>query len=148
MNEKYMKLALKEAKKALKSDDVPVGAIIVKDGKIISKGYNQKEKKKNPIKHAEIIAIEKACKKLKTYRLNGCLLYVTLEPCAMCAGAIINARIKKVYYSTKSKKFGFCGTIENILINNKLNHKTEVSGGILEDVSASLLVEFFKNKRK
>lgn len=148
MNKKYMNLALKEAKKAYKNDDVPVGAIIVKDNKVISKAHNQKEKKKNATRHAEIIAIEKACKKLKTWHLDNCILYVTLEPCLMCAGAIIQSRIKKIVYATSSEKFGYIESIDNILLNKKNNHIVEIEKGICCSDSQKLLKDFFKQKRK
>ena len=145
MNE-YMKIALLEAKKSLKYGDVPVGAIIVKNDKIVAKAYNEKEKKKNAIKHAEIIVIEKACKKLKTWHLDDCDLYVTLEPCLMCCGAIIQSRIKNVYYSTESKKFGYVESI-NELFNDKNNHIPNVYTGLEKEQSAKLLIDFFKDKR-
>ena len=145
MNE-YMKIALLEAKKSLKYGDVPVGAIIVKNGKIIAKACNEKEKKKNAIKHAEIIVIEKACKKLKTWHLDDCDLYVTLEPCLMCCGAIIQSRIKNIYYSTESKKFGYVESI-NELFNDKNNHTPNVYSGLEKEQSAKLLIDFFKDKR-
>ena len=106
MNEKYMMLAIDEAKKAYKKNEVPIGCVIVKDGRIISKAHNKKEIKKNAIMHAEIIAIAKACKKLKTWHLDDCVLYTTVEPCMMCTGAIIQSRIKKIYYSISNKSFG------------------------------------------
>ena len=105
MEEYYMKYAIKELKKALNLNEVPVGAIIVKNGKIISKGYNKKENKKNTIMHAEIIAIQNACKKIKDWRLNDCELYVTMEPCLMCLGAIVESRIKKIYYGVENEKY-------------------------------------------
>ena len=148
MSEKYMNLALKEAKKAYKHDDVPVGAVIIKDNKIISKAHNQKEKKKNATRHAEIIAIEKACKKLKTWHLDDCILYVTLEPCLMCAGALIQSRIKKVVYSTPSEKFGYIESIDNVFLKNKNNHLVEIEKGLCAKKSQKLLKDFFKQKRK
>ncbi len=148
MNEKYMNLALKEAKKAYKQDDVPVGAVIIKNNKVISKAHNQKEKKQNPTRHAEIIAIEKACKKLKTWHLDDCILYVTLEPCLMCAGAIIHSRIKKIVYATSSEKFGYIESIDNILLSNKNNHIVEIDKGFCSNESQKLLKNFFKKKRK
>ena len=147
MQEKYMKEALKEAKKAYNKDEVPVGAIIVKDGKIISRGFNCKEEKKNTIKHAEIIVIEKASKKLANWRLEDCEMYVTLEPCPMCAGAIINSRIKKLYIGTLDDKSGACGSVLN-LFNYPFNHKVEFESGILENECKSILQEFFKELRK
>lgn len=143
MNEKYMNIALKEATKAFKINEVPIGAIIVKNNKIIAKGYNKKEKTSIVTKHAEIIAIEKACKKLKTWHLNECELYTTVEPCLMCSGAIIQSRIKKIYCATKNEKFG---ELENIIYSKKL--KINIEYGILQDKSIQLLQEFFSKKRK
>ena len=143
----YMRLALKEAEKAYKKGDVPVGAVIVKNGKVIAKAYNKKEKSKVSIYHAEILAIYKACKKLKTWHLDNCELYVTLEPCLMCAGAILQSRISKLYFSTTNSKFGYVSSIDNIL-NQKNNHKVEIHEGLCKEKSQKMLIEFFKNKRK
>ena len=145
-NEKFMKQAIKEAKKAYEKEEVPVGAVIVKDGKIIARGHNLKETKLNTIKHAEIIAIEKASKKLSSWRLENCDLYVTLEPCAMCAGAIINSRIRKVYVGTDDEKTGVCGSVLN-LFEYKFNHKVEVEKGILKQECKEILQGFFKELR-
>lgn len=145
-NEKFMKQAIKEAKKAYEKDEVPVGAVIVKDGKIIARGHNLKETKLNTIKHAEIIAIEKASKKLNSWRLENCDLYVTLEPCTMCAGAIINSRIRKVYIGTEDEKTGACGSVLN-LFEYKFNHKVEVEKGILKQECKEILQKFFKELR-
>ena len=148
MNEKYMKIAINEAKKSLISDDVPIGAIIVKDNKIIAKAHNMKEKYQVATKHAEIIAIEKACKKLNTWYLNDCTLYVTMEPCLMCAGAIIQSRIKKLVYSLPNDRFGYVDSIDSVLTNKKNNHIVEIESGILSDESKILIQNFFINKRK
>ena len=118
--------ALKEAKKAYKKSEVPVGAIVVKDNKIISKGYNSNITTNDPSAHAEIVAIKRAAQKLKNYRLNNCEMYVTLEPCPMCAGAMVHARIKKLFYATEEPKFGSCKSVFNIINNKKLNHRIEV----------------------
>ncbi len=147
MNE-FMKEAIAEAKKALNKNEVPIGAVIEKNGKIIARGHNLREKKQNAIKHAEVIAIERACKKLKSWRLEGCTLYVTLEPCPMCAGAIANARIEKVVYGAEEKTAGdrLC---EAILSSNRLNHKCEiVFDKSCEEEISSMLSTFFKSKRK
>ena len=144
--EEYMKLAIKEAKKAFKTGDVPVGAIIVKNNKVIAKAHNMKEKNKNAIKHAEIIAIEKACKKLKNWHLNECELYVTLEPCMMCCGAIIQSRIKKIYYSIESTKFGYIESLDKIFEKNN-NHFPEIEKGLCAEESRKILKEFFELKR-
>lgn len=147
MEEKYMLEALKEAKKSFVKGDVPVGAVIVKNNKIISRAHNEKEIQKIATKHAEILAIEKACKKLKSWHLEECELYITLEPCLMCAGAIIQSRISKIIYATSNEKFGFAGSIENVLNNKKNNHKVKIINGVLEQESQKLLKNFFKSKR-
>ena len=147
VKEYFMEQALKEAQKAYKKDEVPVGAIIVKDNKIIAKGHNLKESKKNTIKHAEIIAIEKASKKLEAWRLEDCDIYVTMEPCPMCMGAIINSRIKNIYFGVKDKKAGACGSIVD-LTEYKFNHIPCYEGGILEEKCKNILQEFFKELRK
>lgn len=146
-NTKYMKEAIKEAKKAYEKDEVPVGAVIVKDGKIIARAHNIKETKKDTTKHAEIIAIQKASKKLNTWRLAGCTIYVTLEPCTMCAGAMIQARIDKVVIGTLDDKTGACGSVLNVLEDYKFNHKVEVKKGIMEIECKEILQKFFKELR-
>lgn len=144
----WMEEALNMAKKAYKKNEVPIGAVIVKDGKIISKAYNQREKKQNAIKHAEIIAIDKACKKLKSWRLDGCTLFVTLEPCPMCSGAICNARIDKVVYAS-SEKTSQDNLCEMILQSNRLNHKVLLEQDKnFEREASNLLTSFFKKKRQ
>ena len=146
--EKFMKQALKEAKKAYEKLEVPVGAIIVKDGKIIARAHNQKETKFDTTKHAEILAIQKASKKLNSWRLLDCEMYVTLEPCSMCAGALINSRIKKVYIGASDEKTGAVGSVLNLLDDYTFNHKVEYEKGILQDECEELLKDFFKNLRK
>ena len=146
--EKFMKEALKEAKKAYEKLEVPVGAVIVKDGKIIARGHNLKETKKDTTEHAEIIAIEKASKKLGVWRLLDCEMYVTLEPCSMCAGAMINSRIKKLYIGALDKKTGAVGSVLNLLEDYKFNHNIEVEKGILKEDCEKILKDFFKNLRK
>lgn len=148
MQEKFMKEALKEAKKAYEKLEVPVGAVIVKDGKIIARAHNQKETKFDTTKHAEILAIQKASKKLQSWRLIDCDMYVTLEPCSMCAGAIINSRIKNVYIGASDEKTGAVGSVFNLFTDYKFNHKPEFEKGILEDECRGLLQEFFKALRK
>ncbi len=145
--EKFMRMALREAKKARRTDEVPVGCIIVRDGKVIAKAHNQKESKKNPCAHAEILAISKAAKKCRGWRLTGAELYVTLEPCPMCAGAIVNARIEKVYFGAYDKKAGAFGSLLD-LNRYGLNHKPEVTGGILTEPCSLLLKEYFSEKRR
>lgn len=144
----FMKEALKEAKKAYQKREIPVGAVIVKDGKVIARSYNQKEKKKDTTMHAEMIAIKKASKKLRGWRLNDCEMYVTLEPCPMCAGAIVNARLKKIYIGTMDEKNGACGSIDNILKDYTQNYKVEEENGILKTECEHILKEFFKHLRK
>ena len=148
MQEYYMEQALKEAEKAYKKLEVPVGAVIVKDGKIIARGHNQKETKTDTTKHAEILAIQKASKKLKSWRLIDCEMYVTLEPCTMCAGAIINARIKKVYIGAMDEKTGAVGSVLNLFEDYKFNHKVQVEKGILKQDCEEILKKFFKELRK
>lgn len=147
-NVDYMRLAYLQALKAQSIDEVPVGAIVVLDGKVISRGYNIRNKSQNATSHAEHIAIEKACKKLKTWRLEGCELYVTLEPCPMCAGAIIQSRIPRVYFGAYDPKGGCFGSCVNFREIEGFNHYPEVEGGVLEDECAQLLKDFFKSKRK
>ena len=146
--ELYMKQALNEAQKAYKELEIPVGCVIVKDGKIIARAHNQKEKKKDTTKHAEILAIQKASKKLKAWRLEDCEMYVTLEPCSMCAGALIQSRIKKVYIGTMDEKTGSCGSVLNLLEDYKFNHHVESETGILEEECKKILKDFFADLRK
>ena len=145
---KVMLEAIKEAKKAELLDEVPIGCVIVKDNKIISRGHNVRESKNNPIGHAEIIAITKASKKLKSWRLNDCELYVTIEPCIMCSGAIIQSRIKAVYYGAKDYKGGAFGSSIDVLKAENINHHPEIVGGVLEKECSELISRYFKNKRE
>ncbi len=145
---KYMKEALKEAKKAYDKIEVPVGAVIVKDGKIIARAHNLKETKFDTTKHAEILAIQKASKKLHSWRLLDCEMYVTLEPCSMCAGAIINSRINKIYIGTLDEKTGAAGSVLNLFKDYKFNHNVEVEKGILKEECENILKDFFKVLRK
>ena len=148
MEKKFMIMAYKQAEKAKEKDEVPIGAVIVKDGKVLSKGYNLVENTNKATAHAEIIAIAKACKKLKSWRLDGAEIYVTLEPCAMCAGAIANARIKKVYFGAYERKSGCAESKYPVLSDNGLNHSVEYEGGIMEEECASLIKKYFSEKRK
>lgn len=143
-----MREALREAKKAYDIEEVPVGAVIVKDNKIIAKAHNQKETKSNACSHAEILAIQKACKKMNSWRLIDCEMYVTLEPCPMCAGALINSRIKRLYIGTEDAKTGACGSVLNLLEDYKFNHQVEVERNILKDDCEKILKDFFKILRK
>ena len=145
---KYMKQALIEARKAYEKEEIPVGAIIVRDNKIMAKAHNIKEEKNDTTKHAEIIAIQKASKKLGSWRLNDCEMYVTLEPCAMCAGALIQSRIKKVYIGTMDLKTGACGSVLNLLEDYTFNHKVEIEKGIMQQECEKILKDFFKMLRK
>ena len=145
--EKYMKEALKEAKKAYEKLEIPVGAVIVKNGEIIARAHNVKEEKNDTTKHAEILAIQKASKKLKAWRLNDCEMYVTLEPCPMCAGALIQARIKKVYIGASDEKTGACGSVLNLLEDYKFNHQVEIEKGICKEECVKILKDFFKELR-
>lgn len=146
MEHLYMKIAIDEAKKALEKSEVPVGAVIVKDDKVIATAHNLKEITKDPTNHAEIIAIRKACENLGRWRLNDCSMYVTLEPCAMCAGAIIQSRIKTLYIGTFDPRAGACGSVFNITQDERLNHWVNVKWLYDEDCS-NLLQEFFKERR-
>lgn len=146
--EKFMKEALKEAKKAYDKLEVPVGAVIVKNGKIIARAHNLKETGLDTTKHAEILAIQKASKKLQSWRLIGCEMYVTLEPCTMCAGALINSRIEKVYIGAMDEKTGACGSVLNLFEDYTFNHHVEFETGILSDECEKILKDFFKFLRK
>lgn len=145
-DEQYMLEAFKEAQKAYEIGEVPVGCVIVKDNEIIARGYNIREKSQTVFSHAEIIAIDSACKSLESWRLEGCDIYVTLEPCLMCSGAIINARIKRLVYGAKEPKFGAHQSILNAF-EYDFNHKTEVVSGVLAEKSNDLLKSFFRNLR-
>ncbi len=147
IHEKFMSAAIDMAKKAARKDEVPVGAVIVRNNKIIAKACNLRENKKNPLAHAELLAINKAAKRMKGWRLLGCTLYVTLEPCSMCAGAIINARVEEVVFGAYDPKGGAMGSLYN-LAEGKLNHMPRITGGILRDECALLLTTYFKSKRR
>lgn len=145
--EKFMKEAIKEAMKARAKKEVPIGAIIVKNGKIISRGYNLRESRQNSLKHAEIIAIDKACKKTNNFRLEDCDLYVTVEPCLMCAGAIVQSRIRKVYFGTRDEKYGVVTSVANAF-EIKSNHKVEFQEGICKHECEKIMQDFFKELRR
>lgn len=147
-HERFMYEALKEAVKAAKKDETPIGAVIVRDGVIISRGHNEKELKNDPTNHAEIAAIRKACKKLNTWRLNDCDMYVTLEPCTMCAGAIIQARIGRLFIGAADPKAGAAGSVIDVLKVDRFNHRVEVSYGVLHEECSRILKEFFRELRK
>ena len=146
-NEKYMLLALKEAEKAFNKGEVPVGCVIVKDDVVIAKAHNLRQTKKTALAHAEILAIQKASKKLNSWILEDCVMYVTLEPCAMCAGTIIQSRIKKLIFGANEPKFGACGSVVN-LFEYKFNHQVEVEPNVMKEESAKLLKNFFQILRQ
>ncbi|MBQ8196710.1 MAG: nucleoside deaminase [Clostridia bacterium] len=148
MEIKFMKQAIRQALIAKDKDEVPVGAVIVLDGKVIARAHNTMEKTQLATAHAEINAINKACKKLKSWRLNGAEMYVTVEPCPMCAGAIVNARISKVYFGAYEQKSGCAESKYSVLTDSGLNHKTDFEGGIELETCSNLLKSYFKSKRK
>lgn len=143
-----MTLALREARKALKKDEVPVGAVLVKEGEVIARGYNVRETRQDPLGHAELIAIQRAAHKLKNWRLLNTTLYVTLEPCTMCWGAIVLARISRVVFGTVDLKAGVCGSVASLHEAKFFNHHPKVMGGVKADECAQMLSDFFKNLRK
>lgn len=147
MNQTYMREALKQAKKAAKITETPIGCVIVYGDKIIARGYNRRNTDKNTLAHAEILAIRKACRVLGDWRLEGCTMYVTLEPCPMCAGAILQARIPRVVIGAMSPKAGCCGSILNILQMREFNHRAEVVSGVLEEECAAIMSGFFAGLR-
>ena len=148
MEEKFMKEALKQAKKAASIGETPIGAVIVRDGEIIARGYNKRETKKNALLHAEIIAINKACKKLGGWRLPQCEMYVTLEPCPMCSGAIIGARLARLVYGAKDQKAGAVESVFKLFDERRVNHHTDVTAGVLEEDCLRMLRSFFVELRK
>lgn len=147
MNLKYMKEALKEAKKAAKAGEVPIGCVIVYEDKIIGRGYNKRNTKKTTLAHAELIAIQKASKTMGDWRLEDCVMYVTLEPCQMCSGAIVQARIKEVVVGAMNPKAGCAGSILNILQMEEFNHQVELTTGVMKEECETVLKEFFKDLR-
>jgi tRNA(adenine34) deaminase len=147
-DEKYMRQALRLAKKAASLDEVPIGCVIVYQDKIIARGYNRRNTDKSTLAHAEIIAIKKASKVIGDWRLEDCTMYVTLEPCQMCAGAIVQARIPKVVMGTMNAKAGCAGSVINILQMEGFNHRVEIVKGVLEEECKSIMQEFFKELRK
>jgi tRNA(adenine34) deaminase len=146
-NLRFMKLALEQAQIAEENGDVPIGAIIVYKDQIIGKAYNQREQLKDPTAHAEIIALTQAAAALQTWRLNGCTMYVTLEPCPMCAGALVLARMDRLVFGSDDPKAGACGSLYDIVRDNRLNHRLEVTTGVLADECSKLLQDFFQKKR-
>ena len=148
IDKKYMKLALQEAQKAAQKEEIPIGAVIVKNDQVIGRGHNLKEKNTDPILHAEIIAIRQAADFMSSWRLEDCTIYVTLEPCSMCAGALIQARIDKLVFGAFDPKGGACGSLYNLVQDDRFNHQIEVKSGVLADESSKLLKEFFAQLRK
>ena len=148
MQTQYMIEALKEAEQAYLLDEVPIGAVIVRNDQIIARAHNTKEKEKNPLCHAEILAIDQACKKIGDWRLEQCEMYVTVEPCLMCCGAILHSRLKKIVYGTANPKFGYVESIKNVLTDPQNNHTVEVENGICRDECQKLMTKFFESKRK
>lgn len=146
-HEWYMRQALKEAEKARALDETPVGAVVVRDGKIIARGHNEKELKNDSTLHAEMSAIRKASKRLGSWRLNDCDMYVTLEPCVMCAGAMVQSRLRRIYVGTADPKAGAAGSVMNLLQVGRLNHQVEVTWGILEEQCSEVLKDFFRELR-
>lgn len=147
-DEKYMREAIKQAKKAAAIGDVPIGCVIVYDDKIIARAYNKRNKNKTTLAHAELLAIAKASKKLGDWRLEGCTMYITLEPCQMCAGAIVQARIPRVVIGSRNPKAGCAGSILNLLQVKEFNHQVELTEGILQEECSVMLSEFFRELRK
>lgn len=146
-DERYMRMALREAEKAFDEKEIPIGCVIVKDGVVIGKGHNQIEMLKDATAHAEILSIGTAASSLENWRLDGCTLYVTLEPCPMCAGAILNSRISRVVYGSPDTRFGGCGTTVDVISNNALKREVEVVGGLLADECLGILKAFFQKMR-
>lgn len=148
IDEKFMSLAIKEAEKSAALDEVPVGAIIVKDNRVIARGHNLREKSNDPTSHAEINAIRKACKKLGSWRLEECTMYVTIEPCSMCAGTLLWTRIKRIVYGAPDLKGGALGSSFSLFEVKNINHHPEIVGGILQEECGKMMSSFFKEKRK
>jgi tRNA(adenine34) deaminase len=144
----YMKEALREAQKAFDKDEVPVGAVAVYKNQIIGRGHNQTEQLQDPTAHAEILAITAAANALNSWRLNDVDIYTTVEPCTMCAGALVLARVKRIIFGARDEKFGGCGSVFNVVSEKRLNHQIEITAGVMEKEAASLMRSFFEKKRK
>jgi tRNA(adenine34) deaminase len=147
MDKEFMAIAIAEAEKALAHDDVPVGAVVVHQGEVVGAGHNEREHRQDPTAHAETLALQAAARDRGSWRLLDCTLYVTLEPCAMCAGAIVLARVPRVVYGTADPKAGAAGSVLDVLAEPRLNHRPQVEGGVLADECAALLREFFAARR-
>lgn len=146
-DEHFMRRALREAERGLKEDEVPVGAVVVKDGRVLARAHNRPIRLKDPSAHAEVLALRRAARKLGNYRLTGCTLYVTIEPCAMCAGAITQTRLARVVFGAFDPKAGASGSALTVLNHPKLNHQVEISSGVMAEDCARLLREFFRRRR-
>jgi tRNA(adenine34) deaminase len=146
-DDKYMKLAIEQAQIAEENGDVPIGAVIVYENQIIGKAYNQREQLNDPTAHAEIIALTQAAAFMESWRLHGCIIYVTLEPCPMCAGALVLARMDRLVYGCDDPKTGACGSLYDIVRDKRLNHRLAVGKGVLADECSELLRDFFEKKR-
>jgi tRNA(adenine34) deaminase len=146
-DEYFMRLALREAERALEHGDVPIGAVVAREGEVIAAAHNERELRQDPTAHAEIIALREAARATGSWRILGAVMYVTLEPCAMCAGAVVLARIPRVVYGTADPKAGAAGSVLDVLSEPRLNHRPEVAGGLLAEESAALLTEFFRTRR-
>ena len=146
-DELFMRLALREAERALKHEDVPIGAVVVHDGEVIAGAHNERELRQDPTAHAEILALREAARALGSWRVLDAVLYVTLEPCAMCAGAIVLGRLARVVYGARDPKAGACGSVLDVLGESRLNHRPEVSGGLLAEECGELLSAFFAARR-
>jgi tRNA(adenine34) deaminase len=147
LDEHFMRLAIREAERALEHDDVPIGAVVAHDGEVAGSGHNERELRRDPTAHAEVLAIREAARALGSWRLLDCVLYVTLEPCAMCAGAIVLARVPRVVYGASDPKAGAAGSVLDVLGEPRLNHRPEVASGLLAEDSSLLLREFFGSRR-
>lgn len=147
MDEQYMRLALHEAAKALRSGEVPVGAVLVRDGEVLASGHNGPILQSDPTAHAEIVVMRAAARTIDNYRLTGAVLYVTIEPCVMCMGALVHARIARLVYGAADPRVGAAGTVFDLACDRRLNHRPEVTGGVLEHECRSIIQEFFKDRR-
>lgn len=147
-DELFMREALALAKRAAEAGEVPVGAVLVKDGAVVGRGYNQPVSGKDPTAHAEMVALRDAAERIGNYRLGGCELYVTLEPCAMCAGAIMNARVSRMVFGAADPKSGACGSVVDLFAENRLNHHATIVGGVMAEEAARILQDFFAARRK
>ena len=146
-DERFMKKALHQAKRAAAIGEIPIGCVIVRDGKVIARGFNQRRSRKTTLAHAEMIAIDRASRKLGDWRLEGCTMYVTLEPCQMCSGALVQSRIDRVVIGTMNPKAGCAGSILNILRMPEFNHQVEITGGVLQEECSAILQDFFRDLR-